>query len=188
MAEKLTSYLQVRGHSAIHVSIDGFHFNKAHRYRQGRDSALGYYEDSYHEQAFVEKVLLSSQEASPCYIPAIHDLVTDEYLDLPPISIPQDAFLISDGAYLFKPAYRKHWDVKIYLKTDFATAQSRGVVRDAESLGGEEAAIAKFKARYHEASRIYRERNRPEELADFVVDNTDFDKLVLVKDPKTIQG
>lgn len=51
-ATKLTEFLVARGRAALHVSIDGFHNQREHRYRQGRDSAKGYYEDSYNEQAF----------------------------------------------------------------------------------------------------------------------------------------
>jgi len=180
-AEQLTAYFQSQGQQAQHISIDGFHFNKAHRYRQGRDSAKGYYEDSYDEHGFVSKVLLRSQQYPPSYIPASHDLETDEYLSPAAKTISNDTFLITDGAYLFKPVYRDHWDVKIYLKTDFQTALNRGVLRDAESLGGKEAAAEKFALRYHKASAMYIAENKPEELADLVIDMTDFDHLVVLE-------
>lgn len=183
LAERFTAYLQQQGEIAIHVSIDGFHFNKAHRYRQGRDSAQGYYEDSYHELAFVEKVLLASQSASPHYTPAIHDLETDAYLDLSSISISPNSILITDGAYLFKPNYAPHWDLKIYLKTDFKTALERGVARDAEHLGGVESAKEKFRLRYHKASQIYLAECQPEAQADIVIDNTNFEDLQVLKMP-----
>ena len=41
-AKAFCEYLTSKNRSPIHVSIDDFHYNKAHRYRQGRDSALGY--------------------------------------------------------------------------------------------------------------------------------------------------
>jgi len=95
----------------VQVSIDGFHFNKEKRYAQGRDSAKGYYEDSYDELAFVEKVLISSQAEKPNIKIATHDLITDKYLNLDPIETPNDSIIITDGAYLFKANYRKHWDI-----------------------------------------------------------------------------
>jgi len=42
-ANKLTKFLKQRSKIAIQVSIDGFHFNKEHRYKQGRNSANGYF-------------------------------------------------------------------------------------------------------------------------------------------------
>lgn len=180
-ARQITTFLQQEGEHALHVSIDGFHFNKERRYRQGRDSALGYYEDSYDELGFVEKVLKSSQEKKPTITTSTHDLQTDEYLDIEPIEIPNDTILLTDGAYLFKGVYRPHWDLKIYLSTDFETAMKRGVARDAKLLGGIENAKLKYCQRYHAASRLYIEENNPEQVADIVIDNSDFNDLLLKK-------
>lgn len=180
-AAKLTAFLNAENRNAIHVSIDGFHFNKKVRYKQGRDSAKGYYEDAYDEFAFVESVLKSSQAEYPNYIKATHDLATDEYLSLTPIALENDAVLITDGAYLFKPNFRNHWDLKIYLKTSFAIAMKRGVERDKNSLGGTDLTKEKFKKRYHKSSRIYLNENEPEKIADIIIDNSDFNNLKILK-------
>ena len=179
-ANRLTSFLN-DDVKTIQISIDGFHFNKEHRYRQGRDSAIGYYEDSYDERGFVEKVLIASQDEYPQITMASYDLVTDEYLNIDPIKITNDTILVTDGAYLFKPVYRAHWDLKIYLKTDFQTALSRGIKRDAEQLGGIMATKEKFDKRYHKASKIYIDQNKPEEQADIIIDNTELDDLKILK-------
>lgn len=158
----LVTYLNRQNYVAHHVSIDGFHFNKEIRYRQGRDSASGYYEDSYDESAFVEKVLLRSQQMPPEYIEATHDLLTDAYLDLPPVSLKNNSVIVTDGCYLFKPVFNSHWDFRIYLKTDFGTALARGAKRDEIALDGFENAKQKFKLRYHKASRRYIDEVHPE--------------------------
>ncbi|WP_422092007.1 hypothetical protein [Tenacibaculum ovolyticum] len=181
LAEKLTKYLNSENLNAIQVSIDGFHFNKEVRYRQGRDSAKGYYEDSYDEIVFVEKVLKTSQTDFPNYTTATHNLETDEYLSLEPIKLENNSILITDGAYLFKPNYRNHWDLKIYLKTSFEIAMKRGVERDKDSLGGVELTKEKYEKRYHESSRIYLAENEPEKIADIIIDNSDFNNLKVIK-------
>lgn len=180
-AEKLTKHLNSDDITAIQVSIDGFHFNKEIRYKQGRDSAIGYYENSYDEVAFTDKVLKSSQSESPNYTIATHDLETDNYLNLEPIKLENHTVLISDGAYLFKPNYRDYWDFKIYLKTSFEIAVKRGVERDKSSLGGYELTKEKFKNRYHKASKIYLSENDPEKIADLIIDNSDFENLDIIK-------
>lgn len=180
-AKKLAFYLKWNHLNTVHISIDGFHFKKAHRYRQGRDSAKGYYEDSYDEQAFVDKVLLSSQNEHPNYTPTIHNLENDESVDPENISLSPDAILITDGAYLFKPSYHGHWDLKIYLQTDHKTAMHRGIARDSEKLGGFDKTKEKFLKRYHAASKIYIDKCDPVSLADIVIDNTDFNKLKIIK-------
>jgi uridine kinase len=180
-AEQLTCYLVSKEHTAIHVSIDGFHYHREHRYRQGKDSARGYYEDSYDEMTFAEKVLIASQDEYPSYLPTTHDLESDQYVHIPTLSLAHDAVLITDGAYLFKPIYRAHWDLKIYLRTDFETAQERGIKRDAELLGGYQSASDKYKNRYHAASRIYNDENTPETQADIIVDNVDYNRPIVIK-------
>lgn len=180
-AEKLTRYLNAQHFKAIQVTIDGFHFDKAIRYQQGRDSAKGYYENAYNELDFVEKVLKASQSETPNYTEATHDLETDKYVHLDPVFIDFDTVLITDGAYLFKPNYRHHWDLKIYLKTSFETALIRGIERDKTKLGGYDSTKEKFKQRYHKASEMYLEENKPEQIADIIIDNTDFEDLILKK-------
>lgn len=178
----LTDFLLEHNLKAIHVSIDGFHNVSEIRYKQGSDSAKGYYEDAYNEQEFVQKVLISSQLDVPVITKGVHDMETDNILKEEPLKIDNDAIILTDGSYLFKETYRKHWDLKIYLQTDLQTAMSRGIKRDSEMLGGIEKAKEKYKSRYHKASEIYIEEYRPKEFADFVIDNTDFDNLFLVKE------
>lgn len=180
-AGKLTEYLNTENINAIQVSIDGYHFNKEVRYQQGRDSAKGYYEDSYDENTFAEKVLKSSQSETPTITKAIHDLATDEYLTLIPTKIDNNTVLITDGAYLFKLNYREHWDLKIYLKTSFEVAMNRGIERDKASLGGFDLTKEKYEKRYHKASQIYLTENEPENLADIIIDNSDFNNLIIIK-------
>ena len=187
-AEKLTNHLNLEKIKTIQVSIDGFHFNKKKRYKQGRHSAKGYYEDSYNELAFIEKVLESSQSDFPNYTIATHNLKTDKYLNLEPIELENNSVLITDGAYLFKPNYRDYWDFKIYLKTNFETAMNRGIKRDKNSLEDFETIKERYEKRYHKASRIYLTENRPEEIADIVIDNSDFDNLRIIKNTTANNG
>ncbi len=68
LAKGLHEFLVGKALPSIHITIDNFHNKKDHRYRQGRDSARGYYEDAYNEKGFVEKVLKMSQEVPHQYI------------------------------------------------------------------------------------------------------------------------
>jgi uridine kinase len=180
-AENFVQFLQEQNIPAFHVSVDGFHHPKKIRYQQGRDSAKGYFEDSYDEEAFAKKVLKQSQEDFS-FIPATHDLETDEYIFPEKNSVPSNAVLVTDGAYLFKEVYLPHWDAKIYLKASFEIARKRGAKRDAETLGGVEEAEKKFLARYHAASQMYIDQINPEEKADIIIDNSDFENpLILMK-------
>lgn len=175
------AYLQAQKLDAIHVTIDGFHYNKKHRYKQGRSSAKGYYEDSYDENSFVTKVLVASQDEFPQYTNATHDLKSDAYLDLESTEISKKAILITDGAYLLKPVFLEYWDLKLYLYADFEMAMERGINRDKEALGGFQAAKEKFLERYHAASKIYIKACQPQENADWIIDVNDFMDYKIMK-------
>ncbi len=179
-AFELVKYLQEEGLVSLHVSTDGYHQPKAHRYRKGRDSADGYFEDAYNEKAFVEHVLLASQTSPASYVAAIHDLESDEPLQFNPESMDDKAIIITDGAYLFKKIYRQHWDLKIYLDVPFDIARARGIERDHEAQGGRDKAEAKYHSRYHAASKRYISENNPRSIADLIIDNSDFNAPVVV--------
>jgi hypothetical protein len=46
VARELATAVSELGRPVIQVSMDGFHHPRARRHRQGRESALGYYEDA----------------------------------------------------------------------------------------------------------------------------------------------
>lgn len=179
-AADFVEYLQEQSIHAIHVTIEGFHHVQSWRYRQGRDSARGYYQDAYNDESFIRKVLMTSQESPPHYTPAIHDLASDELLSIPPRALQPDSVLITDGAYLFKPHYIPHWDLKVFLKIPFELAEQRGIDRDSNRLGGVDDAKKKYQSRYHAASRLYINECNPENVADVVIDNSDYENPVLI--------
>lgn len=178
--QNLTNHLVSKKLQAIQITIDGYHNPKAVRYRQGRDSAQGYYEDAYNENKFLKYVLKSSQNKTPYYIESIHNLETDE--DVKPIKhwLTNQHILLTDGAYLFKNIFLPYWDFKIYLYSDFTTALMRGIQRDAESLGGLSAAEEKYEKRYHAASKMYMNECQPLQVADMIVNNNNFKDLKII--------
>lgn len=57
LAREVAAAVDARGRHGIHLSMDGFHHPRAHRHRQGRDSAAGYYADAYDFPTFARTVL-----------------------------------------------------------------------------------------------------------------------------------
>ena len=47
LADELVGPLSRSGRQIIRASIDGFHYPRAHRYKRGRESADGYFHDSF---------------------------------------------------------------------------------------------------------------------------------------------
>jgi uridine kinase len=161
------------GARAIDIDSDGFHHVRAVRYRQGRESARGYYEDAYDLDALRELVLLPlGPGGSLRYAEHVHDLGTDE---VGPrfAEAPADAIVLFAATFLQRGALREAWDEVIWLDVPEAVAAARGVARDAAALGGSEAAEAAYASRYMAACRLYVDEEAPRDRASIVLDHTD---------------
>ena len=84
-----------------------------------------------------------------------------------------DAVLIVDSAFAFRRDYNEFWDYRIWLDVDADMALARGIARDTEVEGLEEATRV-HRDRYHAAERIYLAEVDPMSLADLIIDNSDF--------------
>ncbi len=187
-ADELASELRLRGTTVLRVSMDGFHNPKAIRYRQGRGSADGFYEDAYDFES-VRRNLLDplGPGGDRRYRTAVIDLATDEPVAPTPIEAPIDAVLLVDGSFLQKPALRDAWDHVVFLDASFEAAAARGVARDASQLGGTDMAAAAFRDRYHAAQRRYLSECDPVAAAGTVVRHDDPGRPMLV-DPHPTSG
>jgi uridine kinase len=143
------------------------------RYRRGRDSARGYYDDAYDFAALADRVLRPLGSGPPFeFATAVHDLASDELVTGATAVAEPDSIVVFDCTFLQRGSLRGLWDAVVWLDCDRAAALRRGVVRDAAALGGEEAAAAAYESRYMAACELYLEQERPFDHASIVVDNT----------------
>lgn len=176
-ARELTSVVHALGRPVVHVTMDGFHNPRAVRYRQGRMSGDGYYDDAYDFASLISHVLIPlGPNGDGRYRPEVLDLETDRVIEGEPVRTPSNTVLIVDGTFLQRPELQPHWDLCVFLDTEPDVALARGIARDSEALGGEDAARAGYEQRYHAACLRYLESVRPGERAEIVVDNSDFDR------------
>src|SRR5438552_14417672 len=115
-AEDLALTLRNNGRNVIRTSVDGFHRPRAERYRQGRYSAIGYYEDA-RDLTAMKRWLLDplGPRGNRRYRTAIFDLALDQPLDEPPTLAGDDDILIVDGTFLQRLELRGAWDVVVFL-------------------------------------------------------------------------
>lgn len=180
LAGELAAGVAAGGRPVLQLTMDGFHHPRAHRYRQGRLSAAGYYEDAFDVTAFAEHVLVPlGPGGDGSYRARIHDLASDDPIDEPPATAPAGAVLVVDGSFLQRPELAPYWDVTVFVDTSLDVALARGLARDAAQLGGREAAAEAYAERYHAAARRYLDEVRPAERATFVFHNDDLAAPIL---------
>jgi hypothetical protein len=74
------------------------------------------------------------------------------------------------------------WDYRIWLDIDAELALARGISRDREREGGEDAAARLHRDRYHAAEEIYLAEVQPQDLADIVIDNRVFENPRIMRE------
>lgn len=147
LADELAPLVEARGRPVIRASIDDFLRPAAERYRQGRDSPRGYYEDSFDLAAIRREVLESPG--------------------------PDESVLLFDGVFLQRPELDGDWDFRVFVRVSFATSLRRVLDRDVPRLGDESDVRRLCEIRYQPGQRIYLAEVNPEERADAVLVNDD---------------
>ena len=183
LARELVAAITARGRVAVHLDSDGFHNTRDARYRQGRASARGYYEDAYNFTALLHRVLVPlGPDGSRVYATKVHDMQTDEIAIDATATAPDDAIMIFDCTFLQRGALRDHWDKVIYLQVSRDVAVARGAARDAAMLGGIDNARQAYEDRYMAACDIYIREEHPAERANILIDHDDLGKPRIVSE------
>jgi uridine kinase len=99
------------------------------------------------------------------------------------VYIPLEGILVVDGVFALRPELNHYWDLRIWLEVDAELSVHRGTGRDTGSEADREAIEIVHRERYLAAEDIYMNDVRPDRIADMVIDNTDFNVPILLKEP-----
>jgi len=177
-AEELAAAVRSLGRPVVRVSLDDFHNVRTVRYRQGRESPHGFWQDSYDYQRFRSDVLDPfSPDGTRRYRPAAHDLATDTILHPQPRTAAPESVLIVDGLFLQRNEIGNVWDLSVFLDVPFDVTAKRMAHRDGTNPDPDHPGMR----RYIEAQRIYFAICSPQQRADILIDNKDFDAPRIVR-------
>ena len=177
-ADELADILRMLPRNVIRASVDGFHNPRALRYRRGRSSPEGYFEDSYNYAALKEHLLAPlSPGGSRRYRAAVFDHVTDTPVSIPEREAPASSILLFDGIFLHRSELSPYWDASIFLHVDFAVSLSRCASRDGSSPDP----FSSANRRYVEGQRLYLRACEPAKGATITIDNNDLSRPRFVK-------
>jgi uridine kinase len=98
----------------------------------------------------------------------VHDVLTDESLDLPRLVVPEEGVLVADGLFCQRPELDGCWDAVVFLDVPFPVSVARTAWRD----GGSPDPYHPDQRRYVDAQWHYLAGCRPQQRADLVVDNS----------------
>ncbi|MCA9969116.1 MAG: hypothetical protein KC425_02820 [Anaerolineales bacterium] len=173
LADELSATLRARGRPVLRASVDDFQQPRAVRYGRGRLSPEGYYDDAFDYAALIGRLLAPLGPGGNRWVEtAVFHHPSDTPLPPNPQLAPANATLLCDGVFLLRPALRPYWDAAIHLYVSLETSLARALRRDAAAMGSAAEVRRRYQARYLPAQQHYLAKDRPQQHADIVIDNT----------------
>lgn len=177
-ADELAETIVGHRRPVIRISVDAFHNPRVVRYRQGRSSPRGYFDDSYHYDALVKRVLAPlSAGGTLRYVSAAFDLELDTPVECDEVQAAPDSVLIVDGIFLNRNELWAYWHLSVLLDVPFDVSIARLANRDGTSPDPN----AESNHRYVEGQRIYFRECHPRGRASLIINNSDLDDPYVVK-------
>ena len=150
----------------VRASADGFCRPRAERYRQGRASPVGCYEDTTDLPALRER-LLEPFASTGRWTPRSFDLDADRAVEPVWQQSPATAALLVDGLFLQRPDLAGCFELVLHLRVPDEEVLRRAAARDGAD------ALPLYRSRYLPAQRLYEAAIDPAARADVVLDSTD---------------
>jgi len=177
-ADELAAAIRVKGRSTLRASLDDFKkpWRDAREKGYDRMTGEGYYRDAHDFDA--ARILLlepAGADGDGRVALCAFDPLTGADHRATVIAAPTDAVLVVDGVFAFRPEYNDFWDVRIWMDVAEEVSRERGVARDTEREGSDEAARI-YDTRYRVSEQLYIDEVHPQQRADVVIDNTHIDE------------
>lgn len=178
-ADELATAVSSLDRPVVRVSLDDFHNLRAVRYRQGRESPEGFWQDSFNYRRFHSDVLEPfAPGGSRRFRPVAHDLATDSTLDPEPCTALPGTVLIVDGLFLHRDEIVNAWDLSVFLDVPFSVTAKRMALRDGTNPDHEHPSMR----RYVQAQHLYFNACSPHRRTHILIDNQDLSA------PRIIRG
>lgn len=178
---ELASALHGLGRPVLRASLDDFKnpWKESHLY--DRLSGEGYYRNAFDFNSTIRLLLEPAGPAGSGTVTlcSIDPITQADHRDVT-VQAPDNAVLVADGVFAFRPQYNSYWDFRIWLDVDPDHSITRGTERDTNRDGREEAERL-HRDRYGPAEQLYIAEVDPRSLADLVIDNRDFAAPVLLR-------
>lgn len=173
---ELAAALRALGRPTLRASLDDFKHPWRHARERGYDRVTGegYYRNAYDFRSARELLMIPAGPAGSGVVALCgHDPLTGADHRSVTVLAPGDAILVVDSVFAFRPEYNDLWDYRIWLEVEADVALQRGIARDRDAEGAEEA-LRVHRDRYRAAEEIYIAEVGPQSVADIVVGNDDF--------------
>jgi len=169
LARQFEAHLALYGVTPVIVNVDGW-LNLPEKRFNPSAPAENFYENAIRFDEFFTKLVVPLRDRRSAHLVA--DFVEETALqyrkhtyDFKDVSV-----VLVEGIFLFKPQYRKYFDLTIWIDCSFSTALARAINRAQEGLSPANT-IAAYDTIYFPAQRIHLTLDKPREHADLIFEN-----------------
>ena len=175
LATQLQAHLALHGVIPTILNVDGW-LNLPHKRFDQTAPAVNFYENAIRLDQFFSQLVVPLRDRRSIRLEA--DFVEEtasgsckHIYDYKDVSV-----VLVEGIFLFKPQYRKYFDLAIWIDCSFPTALARAIDRAQEGLSPVNT-IAAYDTIYFPAQRIHLAQDNPREHADLIFENDIYAKL-----------
>jgi len=166
---RIAELLQKRSVKPAVINADGW-LNLPHVRFHRQEPAKHFYENAIRFDEMFERVILPLRDTRNVSVESDLAEETATTFRKHRYAFRNIDIILLEGIFLFKPTYREHFDVKVWIDCSFATALRRAMARGQEGLPPQEAMHA-FETIYFPAQRIHLARDKPCRAADIIFAN-----------------
>jgi HAD superfamily hydrolase (TIGR01549 family) len=171
----LNEYFISRNLETQIINLDDFHNPRGIRYA-GDNQADNYYNRSFNLKEIIKELLAPLRENRE-YSTTLKllDVDTDKYEPEKTYSFTPETIVLFEGVFLFRKELAPYIDYRIFLDISFEESKQRAKTRDPEAI------IRKYDEKYLAAQGKYLREYPPQDAADMIIDNTNWEYPVTRK-------
>lgn len=182
MTTLLAEELLRSGFAVQIVRLDDFHRPRVERRREELPEPVQFYEHTFDFDRLRNEVLtpIRDERSLETSLTCL-DLLEDTWTVERHYSVDSDTVVLLEGIFLFRSDIAHFLDLVIFLHVDEGTVIDRARKRDIPLHG--EGIMEKYQSKYLPAQRAYLKEYPPEQNADVIIDNSDWENPTVAKWP-----
>ena len=169
VAKQLEAHLALHGVIPAILNVDGW-LNLPEKRFAPIAAAANFYQNAIRFEEFFTQLIMPLRDQRSIHLVADFAEETASRYRKHTYDVRDVAVVLVEGIFLFKPQYRKYFDLAIWIDCSFPTALARAISRAQEGLSPADT-IAAYETIYFPAQRIHLKQDRPRENADLIFEN-----------------
>ena len=169
LARQIVDELQVRGVNAANINIDGW-LNLPDKRFGDKNPAEHFYLHAIRFDEMFAQLVLPLRDHRSIRVEADFAEETATTYRKQTYEFADTDVIVLEGIYLLKKAFRKHYDLSVWIDCSFPRALERAIARAQEGLPPADT-IRAYETIYFPAQKIHFQRDDPKSAATMILDN-----------------